>query len=86
MARDPMQTRTASESTEQSLEIEKESRRLLHSLSNKILPIVVFADLALARCQDEALQAQLRKIHTAAEQAREILLRLRELHAEEPSQ
>ncbi len=81
-----MKTSPISASVEHSIEMEKETRCLLHSLSNKILPIVVFADLALARCQDEALQAQLKKIHTAGEQAREILLRLRELHTEEPAE
>ena len=64
-------------------ENEQESKRLLHALSNKILPIVVFAELALVRCQDDQLGSQIRKIHTAAEQARDILLQLRQLHTQE---
>ncbi len=55
--------------------------KLLHSLSNKLLPIVVFSQLALRRCEDEQLKRQLEKIHGAAEQARDILLEIRSLHA-----
>lgn len=55
--------------------------QLLHSLSNKLLPIVVFSELALRRCEDEQLKRQLEKIRGAAEQARDILLEIRELHA-----
>ena len=55
--------------------------KLLHSLSNKLLPIVVFSELALRRCEDEQLKQQLKKIHGAAEQARDILVEIRGLHA-----
>lgn len=55
--------------------------KLLHSLSNKLLPIVVFSELALRRCEDEKLKRQLEKIHGAAEQARDILVEIRSLHA-----
>ncbi|WNM62847.1 hypothetical protein [Candidatus Nitrospira neomarina] len=55
--------------------------KLLHSLSNKLLPIVVFSQLALRRCEDEQLKQQLEKIHGAAEQARDILAEIRSLHA-----
>lgn len=55
--------------------------KLLHSLSNKLLPIVVFSQLALRRCEDEQLKRQLEKIHGAAEQARDILVEIRSLHA-----
>ena len=48
---------------------------LLHSLSNKLLPIVVFSELALRRCEDTQLKPQLEKIHGAAEQARDLLVR-----------
>ena len=65
------------------LVMEDECRQLLHALSNKILPIVVFAELAIKRCEDEQLGHQIKKIHTAAEQARDILLRLRDLQAKE---
>ena len=53
--------------------------KLLHSLSNKLLPIVVFSELALRRCEDEHLKQQLEKIHGAAEQARNILVEIRGL-------
>ncbi len=52
---------------------------LLHSLSNKLLPIVVFSDLALRRCEDAQLKPQLEKIHAAAEQARDVLVEIRAL-------
>ncbi len=52
---------------------------LLHSLSNKLLPIVVFSDLALRRCDDAQLKPQLEKIHAAAEQARDVLVEIRTL-------
>ncbi len=54
---------------------------LLHSLSNKLLPIVVFSELALRRCDDVQTKAQLEKIHGAAEQARDLLVEIRALHA-----
>lgn len=52
---------------------------LLHSLSNKLLPIVVFSELALRRCEDGQLKPQLEKIHVAAEQARDLLVEIRTL-------
>ncbi len=52
---------------------------LLHSLSNKLLPIVVFSEIALRRCEDAQLKPQLEKIHVAAEQARDLLVELRTL-------
>jgi hypothetical protein len=54
--------------------------KLLHSLSNKLLPIVVFSELALRRCEDEQLKTQIEKIRGAAEQARGILMEIRGLH------
>ncbi len=56
------------------------NKKLLHSLSNKLLPIVVFSELALRRCEDEQLKRQLEKIHGAAEQARDILVEIRSLY------
>ncbi len=50
---------------------------LLHSLSNKLLPIVVFSELAVRRCEDGQLKPQLEKIHVAAEQARDLLVEIR---------
>jgi len=52
---------------------------LLHKLSNKLLPIVVFSELALRRCEDTQLRPQLEKIHRAAEQARDLLVEIRTL-------
>ncbi len=52
---------------------------LLHSLSNKLLPIVVFSELALRRCEDIQLKPQLEKIHGAAVQARDLLVEIRTL-------
>jgi|GEM_PF-1874079 len=52
---------------------------LLHKLSNKLLPIVVFSELALRRCEDAQLKPQLEKIHGAAEQARDLLVEIRTL-------
>ena len=52
---------------------------LLHSLSNKLLPIIVLSDLALRRCDDSQLKPQLDKIHDAAEQARDLLVEIRNL-------
>ncbi|WNM56844.1 hypothetical protein [Candidatus Nitrospira allomarina] len=72
-------------SSEKSLSVLTENSvqngKLLHSLSNKLLPIVVFSQLALRRCEDEQLKRQLEKIHGAAEQARDILLEIRSLQA-----
>ncbi len=56
---------------------------LLHSLSNKLLPIVVFSELALRRCEDTQLKPQLEKIHGAAEQARDLLVEIRTLHGKD---
>ncbi len=50
---------------------------LLHSLSNKLLPIVVFSELAIRRCEDIQLKPQLEKIHEAAQQARDLLVEIR---------
>jgi hypothetical protein len=52
---------------------------LLHALSNKLLPIVVFSELVLRRCEDTQLKPQLEKIHGAAEQARDLLVEIRTL-------
>ncbi len=58
---------------------------LLHTLSNKLLPIVVFSELAIRRCEDMQLKPQLEKIHGAAEQARDLLVEIRSLHGGEKS-
>lgn len=51
--------------------------QLLHSLANKLLPIVVFSELALRQCQDERIKQQLEKIHGAAGDARDIIMELK---------
>ncbi len=51
--------------------------QLLHALSNKLLPIVVFSELALRQCQDDAVKRQLEKIHGAAGDARDLLLTIK---------
>lgn len=51
--------------------------QLLHSLANKLLPIVVFSELALRQCQDEKVRKQLEKIHGAAGDARDIIQELK---------
>ena len=51
--------------------------QLLHSLSNKLLPIVVFSELALRHCQEEKVKQQLEKIHGAAGDARDIILEMK---------
>ncbi|MCA9474339.1 MAG: hypothetical protein KC563_00805 [Nitrospira sp.] len=51
--------------------------QLLHSLSNKLLPIVVFAELALRQCRDDKVKQQLEKIHGAAGDARDIILEMK---------
>ena len=58
---------------------------LLHSLSNKLLPIVVFSELALRCCEDAQLKSQLKKIHGAAQQARDLLVEIRTLQGKEES-
>ena len=55
---------------------------LLHTLSNKLLPIVVFSELALRRCEDTQLKPQLEKIQAAAEQARDLLIEIRTLQSQ----
>jgi hypothetical protein len=60
--------------------------RLLHSLCNKLLPIVVFSELALRHCQDETVKRQLEKIHGAAGDARDLILEIKKLHAGESAE
>jgi hypothetical protein len=74
-------TSSASASLSVLSENSAQNGKLLHSLSNKLLPIVVFSELALRRCEDDQLKRQLEKIHGAAEQARDILVEIRSLHA-----
>ncbi|MGD9849851.1 MAG: hypothetical protein AB7T38_01155 [Nitrospirales bacterium] len=56
--------------------------QLLHSLANKLLPIVVFSELALRQCQDEKVKQQLEKIHGAAGDARDIIMELKRQKSE----
>jgi hypothetical protein len=50
-----------------------------------MLPIVVFSELALRRCEDGPLKSQLKKIHGAAEQARDLLVEIRMLQGNKES-
>jgi|GEM_PF-5157253 len=51
--------------------------RTLHSLGNKLLPILVFSELALQKCEDEHIRKQLEKIHHSAVEARDLITQLR---------
>ncbi|RMH06604.1 MAG: hypothetical protein D6704_07075 [Nitrospirae bacterium] len=57
--------------------------RDLHTLSNKLLPILVFTDLGARRSQDPKIQEYFEKIHRSAAQAREIVTKLRTLCEEQ---
>ena len=56
-------------------------RQLLHSLSNKLLPIVVFSELALRQCEDDQVKQKLEKIHGAAGDARDILQEIKRIQS-----
>lgn len=49
----------------------------LHALGNKLLPVLVFSDLGLRRCQDPQLQEYFEKIRRSADEAREMVDALR---------
>ncbi len=51
---------------------------LLHALSNKLLPIVAFADLGSRRCDDPELRKYFDKIRQAAGDSRDIIIQLRQ--------
>ncbi|GJL66070.1 MAG: hypothetical protein NPIRA05_10410 [Nitrospirales bacterium] len=48
-------------------------RQQIHVLANKLLPITVFAQLALRHCQDPQVMKHLEKINCSAEEARVIV-------------
>ncbi len=50
---------------------------VLHALGNKLLPVLVFSDLGLRRCQDPQLQEYFEKIRRSAGEARELVDALR---------
>jgi len=52
--------------------------KTLHSLGNKLLPILVFSELALHQCEDEHMRKQLEKIHHSAIEARDLITQLRD--------
>jgi hypothetical protein len=52
--------------------------RVLHTLSNKLLPIVAFSDLGSRRCEDPTLREYFEKIRQAAGDSRELIIQLRQ--------
>lgn len=48
-------------------------KQQIHVLANKLLPITVFAQLALRHCQDPQVRKHLEKINCSAEEARVIV-------------
>jgi signal transduction histidine kinase len=52
---------------------------ILHSIGNKLLPILVFSELALRQCEDEKVRRQLEKINHSAEEVRDLVLQLQEM-------
>ena len=51
---------------------------MLHSLSNKLLPIVVCSELALKRCSEDQVRTQLEKIRRSANEVRDLITQIRE--------
>lgn len=52
---------------------------VLHTLSNKLLPIMAFSDLGSRRCEDPQLREYFEKIRQAAADSREYIIHLRQL-------
>ena len=50
---------------------------VLHTLSNKLLPIMAFSDLGARRCDDPKLCEYFDKIRQAAADSREFIVQLR---------
>lgn len=51
---------------------------IFHQLGNKLLPIIVHAELGVHRCQDPNFHQQFEKILRSANEARDLLTRVRE--------
>ena len=51
---------------------------MLHSLSNKLLPIVVCSELALKRCGEDQVRTQLEKIQRSANEVRDLIAQMRQ--------
>ena len=51
---------------------------VLHTLSNKLLPIMAFSDLGSRRCDDPKLCEYFDKIRQAAADSREFIIQLRQ--------
>ena len=51
---------------------------MLHSLSNKLLPIVVCSELALKRCSEDPVRTQLEKIQRSANEVRDLIAQMRQ--------
>ena len=60
------------ESSESNYSLDEISH-LIHALSNKLVPITVFSELALRHCKDSQILKHLEKIHLAVEEARAII-------------
>lgn len=63
--------------------ISEEKRELdmpvvLHTLSNKLLPIMAFSDLGSRRCDDPQFREYFEKIRQAAADSREFIIQLRQ--------
>ena len=52
--------------------------KVLHTLSNKLLPIVAFSDLGSRCCEDPKLREYFEKIRLAAADSRELIIQLRQ--------
>lgn len=52
--------------------------KVLHTLSNKLLPIVAFSDLGSRCCEDPKLKEYFEKIRLAAGDSRELIIQLRQ--------
>ena len=59
---------------------------VLHSLSNKLLPIMAFSDLGSRRCDDPQLREYFDKIHQAADDSREFIIQLRQQFHQRPKE
>lgn len=60
-------------------------RQQIHVLANKLLPITVFAQLALRHCQDPQVITHLEKINCSAEEARVIVSQIQQFGQNETS-
>ena len=71
-------TSLSTETSNFSMENLESTLLLVHSLSNKLLPIVVCTELALRRCNEDQVRPLLEKIQRAANEARDIIAQMRQ--------